>query len=142
MFLLHTNIVSALRRPERAEAGLRDWAARIPAEQTFLSAITVQELERGVLLAERRDPAQGATLRRWLEGEVLSRFARRVLPVDAAVARRCAALHVPDPRPERDALIAATAFVHALTVVTRNRADFEPMGVPLLDPSGGPATRG
>ncbi|MBY0338140.1 MAG: type II toxin-antitoxin system VapC family toxin [Acetobacteraceae bacterium] len=134
MFLLDTNIVSVLRRLERAGAGRRDWAARTPAEQTFLSAVTVLELERGVLLVERRDPAQEAVLRRWLEGDVLARFARRVLAVDSAVAWRCAALHVPEPRPERDALIAATGFVHGLTVVTRSLADLAPMGVPLLDP--------
>ncbi len=83
---------------------------------------------------ERRDIIQGAILRRWFEQEVLARLAPRILPVDIAIARRCAALHVPDPRPERDALIAATALVHGLTVVTRNTADFEPMGVKLFNP--------
>ncbi len=83
---------------------------------------------------ERRDVIQGAILRRWFEQEVLARLAPRILPVDITIARRCAALHVPDPRPERDALIAATALVHGLTVVTRNTADFEPMGVKLFNP--------
>ena len=83
---------------------------------------------------ERRNAEQGAVLRRWLEGEVLSAFEGRILPIDAPIARRSAALHVPDPRPERDALIAATALVHGLTVVTRNTADFEPTGVALLNP--------
>ena len=83
---------------------------------------------------ERRDAKQGAVLRRWLEEEVLTKLASRVLPIDAAIARQCAQLHVPDPRPERDALIAATAMTHGLTVVTRNTADFEPMGVGALNP--------
>jgi predicted nucleic acid-binding protein len=127
MFLLDTNVVSELRRPERADANVR-------VEHYAISVVTVQELERGTLLMERRDPAQGAILRRWLEKEVLARLAPRILPIDVAIARRCAILHVPDPRPERDALIAATALTHGLTLVTRNVADFEQMGVALLKP--------
>jgi predicted nucleic acid-binding protein len=100
----------------------------------FVSAITMQELEIGVLLAERRDPSRGSILRRWLEAQVLPAFAERILPIDTVVARRGAALHVPDPRPVRDALIAATALVHGMTVVTRNTADFAPMHVDLIDP--------
>ena len=83
---------------------------------------------------ERRDAKQGAILRRWLEEEVLTKLAARTLPIDVAIARQCAHLHVPDPRPERDALIAATALTHGLTVVTRNTVDFEPMGVAVLNP--------
>jgi predicted nucleic acid-binding protein len=103
------------------------------AEQ-YLSVISVLELERGVLRMERRDARQGARLRTWLEQNVLAPFQRQILPVDAAIARRCAALHVPDPRPDRDALIAATALIHGLTVVTRNTGDFAPMGVAVLNP--------
>lgn len=99
-----------------------------------LSIVTVLELARGTLLIERRDATQAGILRRWLEGEILTPLAARILPIDIAIARRCAGLHVPDPRPERDALIAATALVHGLTVVTRNTADFEPMGVALFNP--------
>jgi hypothetical protein len=134
MYLLDTNVVSELRRPARADAQVRSWAAKTPAELYALSVVTVQELERGTLLMERRDAQQGAILRRWLEEEVLTRLSERILPVDLVVARRCARLHVPDPRPERDALIAATALTHGLTVVTRNTADFEPMGVTVLNP--------
>jgi predicted nucleic acid-binding protein len=94
----------------------------------------IQELEIGVLLAERRDRAQGALLRSWLDDHVLPVFADRILPVDTAVARRSASLHVPDPRPIRDGLIAATALVHGMVVATRNVADFEPTGVWTLDP--------
>jgi predicted nucleic acid-binding protein len=94
------------------------------------------EIEMGALRIARRDAPQGAVLRAWIDSQVLPTFADRVLPVDAAVARRCAALHVPDLRSERDALIGATALVHGMTVVTRNQADFIPMGVALLNPWG------
>jgi predicted nucleic acid-binding protein len=137
MYLLDTDVVSQLRRPERADPRLLSWAEASAADEQFLSSITVHELELGVRLIERRDPEQGRRLRRWLEDVVLAAFAARVLPIDTAVARRCAALHVPDPRPARDAFIAATALVHGLTVVTRNVRDFAPMGVELLDPAAG-----
>lgn len=110
----------------------------VPVTALFLSAMTIIELEIGVLRIERRDPSQGANLRRWLDDHVLPAFAGRILAVDTAVAQRCASLHVPDPRPDRDALIAATALVHGLTVVTRNVGDFEPTGVRTLNPWQGP----
>lgn len=134
MFLLDTNVVSELRRPERADTNVRAWASSTPAELYAISVVTVLELERGILLRERRDKMQGAILRRWLEQEILTPLADRILPIDTKVAQRCANLHVPDPRPERDALIAATALTHGLTVVTRNIDDFDPMGVALLNP--------
>lgn len=134
-FLVDTNVVSELYRIRsgRACAEVVAWAASVPPTDAAISAITVFELELGVLRIERRDPAQGQSLRSWLE-HIGSGFAGRVFAVDDRVARRAAALHVPNPRPERDSLIAATAMVHGLTVVTRNVRDFEPMGVPLLNP--------
>ncbi|WP_210411729.1 type II toxin-antitoxin system VapC family toxin [Rhodoferax sediminis] len=136
MFVLDTNVVSELRkiRSGRADANVAKWADSVESVDLYLSVITVQELEIGVLLAERRDPAQGAVFRAWLDSHVLPAFAGRILPVDTAVAQRSAKLHVPDPRPVRDCLIAATALVHGMTVVTRNVADFEPCGVLLLNP--------
>src|SRR4051812_49350855 len=110
------------------------WAAGVPASVLFLSVIIVMELEQGTLLVERRDAIRGAVLRLWLDRRVLPAFADRVLPIDTAVARHCARLHVPDPRAERDALIAATALVYGMVIVTRNVADFEPTGVRIINP--------
>ena len=136
MFVLDTNVVSELRKAKagKADKNVTAWAASVSPGGLFLSAITILELETGALLVERRAPAQGAILRAWLDGHVLPAFAGRVLAVDTAVAQRCARLHMPDPRADRDALIAATALVHGMTVVTRNVADFELTGVPLLNP--------
>lgn len=134
MYLLDTNVVSHLRRPARVDARVAAWAATTPVVLHFISSITLYEIELGVWLMERKDAAQGAVLRAWIGGQILPRFGGRILPLDAAVAQRCARLHVPDPRPERDAFIAATALVHRLTVVTRNVHDFTPMGVEVLNP--------
>ncbi len=136
MFILDTNVVSELRRARlgRADRNVIAWADRIEASDLFLSAISILELEMGVLQIERRDCTQGDILRRWLENQVLSEFAERILPIEVAVARRCAKLHIPDRRAERDAMIAATGLVHGMTVVTRNTGDFEPTGVALLNP--------
>lgn len=136
MFLLDTNVVSELRKVRlgRADKNVAQWADSVDAVDLYLSAITVQELEIGVLLAERRDPSQGVIFRAWLESHVLPAFAGRILPVDTVVAQRCAALHVPDPRPAMDSLIASTALVHGMILVTRNVADFQPSGVSILNP--------
>ncbi len=134
--LLDTSLVSELRkvRSGRANPGVAAWARAIDPSEAYISAITVHELEVGVLRMERRDLATGAVLRAWLREAVTAAFEGRMLPVDAAVATRAARLQVPDPCPKFDALIAATALVHGMTVVTRNVADFAPMGVRLLNP--------
>lgn len=136
MYVLDTNVVSELRKVKtgKADANVAAWAATVDAAALFVSAITIMELETGVLLVERRDAAQGAMLRTWLAHHVLPEFTGRVLPVDTAVAQRCAKLHVPDRCADRDALIAATALVHGMTVVTRNVADFVATGVALFNP--------
>ncbi len=136
MYVLDTNVVSELRkvRMGKADTNVTAWAESVDATDLFVSAITIMELELGVLSIERKDAAQGAMLRSWLEQQVLPEFSGRTLPVDTTVAQRCARLHSPNKRGERDALIAATALVHGMTVVTRNVDDFEPMGVPLINP--------
>ena len=136
MYLLDTNVVSELRKVDAgtADPKVKSWAKAIDVESTFLSVITVLELEQGTLSMERRDPRQGIMLRAWMENMVLPDFAGRILPIDLSIARKCAALHVPDPFSYRDSLIAATALVHGMTVVTRNTAHFQRTGVALLNP--------
>jgi len=127
MFILDTNVVSELRKSKagKANRGVTEWAHEVPTVLMFMSVISLHELEHGVLLAERRDPQQGDVLRQWLEMSVMPTFVDRFLPVNEPVVRLAASYHVPDPAPFRDALIAATARVHAMTVVTRNTTDFE-----------------
>jgi predicted nucleic acid-binding protein len=134
MYVFDTNVISELRKDNKADKNVTAWASSIQLSSTFLSVITILELELGTLLIERRDKAQGALLRTWLEAQVLPTFTGRILAVDVAVALRCAKLHVPHPRSHRDALIAATALVHGMTVVTRNTADFAQTGVGILNP--------
>ena len=136
MYLLDTIVISELRKvgSGRPNASVALWADSVDAADLYISVITVQELEICVALALRRDAQQGAVLRNWMDRHVLPAFENRILPVDLAVAQRSAQLNVPDPRPVRDGLIAATALVHAMTVVTRNVADFQQCGVSLINP--------
>ena len=134
MFLLDTNVLSELRRAHKANAHLAAWAETVPSGHMYISSVTILELETGALLLSRRDKTHGRLICEWIEDRVLTAFDDRILPVDTAVARKCATLHVPDPRPYRDSLIAATAMVHGLTVVTRNTADFEAMHARVLNP--------
>jgi predicted nucleic acid-binding protein len=149
MYLLDTCVVSELRKPKtdsfsttrplarkvaKADPSVVAWASGIPQISLYLSAVCVMELELGTLLMERRDMIQGRILRNWIDRNVLPSFAGRVLVVDTTVAIRCASLHVPNPCSYRDSLIAATALVHGMTVVTRNVAHFEPSGVAVLNP--------
>lgn len=136
MLLLDTNVVSELRKVRlgKANANFAKWADSVATPDLYLSVITIQELEIGVLLAERRDAEKGAIFRTWLNKHVIPAFEGRILPVDLAVALQSARLHVPDPHPIRDGLIAATALVYGMTVVTRNVDDFKKTGVPILNP--------
>jgi toxin FitB len=136
MYLLDTNVVSELRKAKtgKVERNVRNWAKSVPASMLFLSAISILELEIGILLIERRDQAQGSLLRSWMTDHILPTFEGRILAIDTAVAQRCAALHVPAHRSDRDALIAATALVHGMTVVTRNASDFASTGVLIVNP--------
>lgn len=136
MYLLDTNVVSELRKAKsgKSNKNVIRWAKNIPASALFLSVITILELETGILLVERRDLSQGAVLRSWFNAHLLPAFSERILTLDVAVAQCCARLHVPDPRSDRDAIIAATALVHGMTVVTRNISDFDKTGVEILNP--------
>ena len=136
MYLLDTNVVSEFRKSAdgRMNKSVKRWADEISPDLMFISAISVLELEIGVLQIERRDKKQGLILRKWLNKSVLPAFLDRVLPVDLAVAQRCASLHVPNPKSERDAMIAATAIEHRMTIVTRNVSDFSQSGVKIFDP--------
>ena len=134
MYVLDTNVISELRQGKpKQSAQVRAWAAGQPARQLFLSAISILELEKGVMALERRTPSQGATLRVWLTG-VRASFAGRILPFTDNTATLCAAMHVPNPRFDRDAMIAATSLEHGMTVVTRNVADFVGTGVQMINP--------
>ncbi len=136
MYVLDTNVVSELRKVRlgKADPRVARWADSVDAGTLYLSVISVLEIDLGILQIERKDSRQGTLLRAWLQTQVLPGFQGRILPVDTAVALRCARLNVPGPRAERDGLIAATALVHGLTVVTRNHGDFESTGVALLNP--------
>lgn len=134
MYILDTNVVSELRKGTKAHRNVGTWARALPAASLYLSAISILELEIGILLIERRDQKQGVVLRAWMDKHVLPTFDGRILAIDTPVAQRCAALHVPNPRSDRDAIIAATALVHAMTVATRNVKHFKPMGVAIVDP--------
>ena len=136
MYLLDTNVISELRKAKsgKADNNVVSWANTVSATRLFLSVMTILELETGVLLVERRDPAQGTVLRSWFNAQVLPAFSERILNVDVDVAQCCAKLHVPDPRTDRDAIIASTALVHGMTIVTRNTDNFVRTGVELLNP--------
>ena len=136
MYLLDTNVISEIRKGKgtAAKPSVIRWVQSLPPTSFYLSVISVLEVEIGILLKARRDAPQAEVLRTWLERQLLPSFEGRILPIDIAVVRRCAALHVPNPRSDRDAMIAATALVHGLTVVTRNTSDFRPTGVDLINP--------
>ncbi|HTR66640.1 MAG TPA: type II toxin-antitoxin system VapC family toxin [Terriglobales bacterium] len=139
MYILDTNVISELRKAKKTHPNVKKWAEALPSASLYISVISVLELEIGILLVDqrdkdRRDKEQGAILRAWMDRRVLPTFSGRILSIDTAVAQRCATLHVPNPCSDRDALVAATALVHGLTVATRNVADFERTGVGVINP--------
>lgn len=139
MYLLDTNVLSEIRKISQGKAhpAVAAWAERVDFDRCYLSVITLLEIEQGILRVRHRgDEAQFARLENWLEGMVLPTFDTRILPVDRHTARVCARLHIPDRRPYNDALIAACAIRHDLTLVTRNTRDFQDLRVPLLNPFG------
>ena len=136
MFVLDTNVISELRsgKPQQS-AVVRAWASGQPVNQLYLSAVTVLELEMGVLRVARKDAVQAATLRAWVDG-LLRQFVGRMLPFTAEAALVCAPMHVPDLRSFRDSMIAATATQHGFTLVTRNVDDFKGLALKLVNPWG------
>lgn len=135
MFLLDTNVISELRkRRGLADQRVVEWAAARDVRGLHVSVVTVLEIEIGVARIERHDETQGERLRAWFNDRVLAAFAGRILPITLDVARRAASLHVPNPRPERDAWIAATAAAAGLSVATRNVRDFEGAGARVVNP--------
>ena len=134
MYVLDTNVISELRQGKPKQSPeVRAWASSLATSQFFLSAISILELEKGVLALEQKTPPQGQALRVWLTG-VRATFAGRILPFTDNTATLCAAMHVPKARPDRDAMIAATALEHGMAVVTRNVTDFAGTGVQLVNP--------
>lgn len=134
MYLLDTNVVSELRKGRRADPNVAAWAGDISSNEMFISVISIMELRMGILSLARKDTQQADMLASWLDNSVVPAFAGRILPIDLSVANQCAILHVPDPRSDRDALIAATAITHGMTVATRNIKDFRATGVSLVNP--------
>ncbi len=136
MYLLDTNVISELRKAKskNVNKNVIKWAKSVSPSSLYISVITILEIETGIITVERRDPSQGALLRTWMDTHVLPTFSERILLFDVAVALRCAKLHVPDKKSERDAIIAATALVHGMTVVTRNVSDFQRTGIEILNP--------
>ena len=136
MYVLDTNVVSELRprRNRVSDPHVIAWARGVPPSSLYLSVICVFELQMGILQVQRSDAAQASVLQKWLEDYVMRSFSGRILPVDIDIVLRCAALHVPNPCSYRDSLIAATALVHGMTVVTRNVAHFARTGVQTLNP--------
>lgn len=135
-WLVDTNVLSELRKGERADPGIRSWFATVADEDLFTSVLVVGELRRGVELVRRRDAIAAAALEQWL-GRLAGSFSSRILPVDGRVADRWGRLGVPDPVPTVDGLLAATALVHDLVLVTRNVRDVIRTGARVLDPSDG-----
>jgi toxin FitB len=136
MYVLDTNVLSELRprRNRPSDPRVIAWARSIPPPSLYLSVITILELQMGILQKQRYDAEQASVLRSWLDSYVMPSFSGRILPVDIVVAMQCAALHVPDPCPYRDSMVAATAMVHGMTLATRNIADFKRTGVKLFNP--------
>ena len=133
-WLVDTNILSELRKGDRTDPGVRAWFAEAREEELFTSVLVLGEIRRGIESIRRRDAPSALALEQWLTRFTMS-FAERVLPIDAQVADRWGTLNVPDPVPTVDGLLAASALVHDLVLVTRNVRDVAGTGVQLLDPT-------
>jgi predicted nucleic acid-binding protein len=134
-YLLDTNVVSELRKGEKADEGVRDWLEGVDDEELFVSVLVIGEIRKGIESVRRRDEAAATNLESWLS-DVVTGHADRILPITSEVAQAWGRLNVPDPLPVIDSLIATTAHVHGLTVVTRNTSDVARAGVDVLNPFG------
>ncbi len=136
MYILDTNVISEIRKGKsgKADKNVIKWANNVATSSLYISVITILELEMGILAKEKKDPSQGAVLRSWFNNHVMPTFAERILPIDTAIALRSAKLHLPNPHYDRDALIATTALVHGMVLVTRNTCDFEQAGLEIINP--------
>lgn len=132
-YLVDTNVISELRKGDRASGAVRSWFASVDDEDIFLSVLTIGEIRQGVERIRRRDAAAATALDSWL-ARVVESHRDRLVPVDRVVAEEWGRLNVPDPLPVIDGLMAATAKVTGLTLATRNVSDVERTGVDLLDP--------
>jgi toxin FitB len=132
-YLVDTNVISEIRKRDRAHPNVARWVSRTPADEFGTSVLVLAEIRRGIEMKRRRDPEQAKSLDRWFT-QMRARLGDRVLPVDEAVAEAWALIGIPDPVPLIDGLLAATAKVHGLTLVTRNIDDIAATGVSLLDP--------
>ncbi len=136
-WLIDTNVVSDLRKGDRANDGIRAWFAEAGEDELFTSVLVLGEIRRGIESIRRRDTPSALALEQWLD-RLTADFGERVLPIDARVADRWGRLNVPDPVPTVAGLLAATALVHDLVLVTRNVRDVANTGVRVLDPSRSP----
>tara|TARA_R110001592_G_scaffold341474_1_gene630555 strand:+ start:27062 stop:27484 length:423 start_codon:yes stop_codon:yes gene_type:complete len=136
MYLLDTNVISELRKVKsgKADKHIESWSFQVDPQLLYVSSIVIHEIELGILLAERSDRAKGKVLRKWMSEHVLPAFDGRILSVDKDVVLVSAKYHVPDPKPYRDTLIAASAVVHDMTIVTRNVGDFNLDGLKVFNP--------
>jgi predicted nucleic acid-binding protein len=134
MYLLDTNVISELRKSARATPSVVRWSESISSAEQYLSAMTIFEVELGILKIGRTDEAQAGRLRAWLNNQILPAFSGRILPIDENVALNFARIMTPKTRPYRDALIASTAEYHGYTIVTRNVRDFAELPVKLINP--------
>jgi predicted nucleic acid-binding protein len=132
--LLDTNVVSELRKASRCHSAVVAWQATVILRDQYLSVVTLLELRQGIALKERNDPVASAHLLNWYQRQVKPAYAERILVVTSNIAERCALLHVPNPRPYRDSLLAATALEHGLALATRNVQDFNDLGLNVINP--------
>lgn len=132
-FLIDTNVLSELRKKDRANAGVKQWFASVDGKCLYLSVLVIGEVRNGIERLNRRDPAAAENLDRWLS-KVENDMAGRILPVTTPIADRWGRLNAPDPLPVIDSLLAATALEYDLTLVTRNVDDVQRSGVKLLNP--------